>query len=204
MRQHRLAPVVLPGAQNQRRDQGRHTGVDVHHSAAGEVEHAASHEPAAAPDPVGHGGVDKQGPKGDKDDVRPEPHPLDHGARDERGGDDGEGGLVGHEEHVRNGALGLGAYPIESEVGQAAEQRAALAKGEAVRRNGPGYPDDAQRHEAHHHGVERVLVAHQATVKEGERGGHEQDQRGRDQHPGRIGRNDGRRRCGVLHGEQQG
>ena len=40
VREDRRASVVLPGAEDQRRDQGRYAGVDVHHGAAGEVERA--------------------------------------------------------------------------------------------------------------------------------------------------------------------
>ena len=151
----------------------------------------AAHEPSAAPDPVRHRGVHQQGPERDEGDVGTEPHPLHHGTRDQRRGDDGEGGLVGHEQHVGNGALCLGADALQPEVGEAAEERASVAEGQAVCRKRPGDPDDAQRHEAHHHGVERVLVPHQAAIEERERRGHEQHQRGGDQHPGGVGGIDG-------------
>ena len=128
VRQDRLAAVVLAGAEHERGDERRDAGVDVHHRAAGEVEHAAAHEPAAAPDPVRHRRVDQQGPERDEGDVGPEPHPLDHGAGDQRGRDDGERALVGHEQDVRDGALGLGAHAAEPEVGEAAEQRAPSLK----------------------------------------------------------------------------
>ncbi len=63
MRQERLASVVAARSQDQRGDQRRGAGVDVHHRAAGEVERPERPEPAAPPDPVADRGVDQQSPE---------------------------------------------------------------------------------------------------------------------------------------------
>ena len=175
------------GAEHQCRDQGRHAGVDVDHSPSCKVERAAAHEPSAAPDPVRHRGVHQQGPQGDEGDVGTEPHPLHHGTRDQGRGDDSEGGLVGHEEHVGDGAFCFSAHALQPDVGETAEEGAAVTEGQTVCRKRPGDPDNAQRHEAHHHRIERVLVPHQASIEESEGRGHEQYQCGGDQHPRGVG-----------------
>ena len=52
VRQQRRAWIVAAFADDNRRDQRRDTGVDVHDRASGEVERTHVGEPAAAPDPV--------------------------------------------------------------------------------------------------------------------------------------------------------
>ena len=116
VRQDGLAAVVLAGPEHERRHERGDAGVDVHDGAAGEVEHAPGHEPAAAPDPVRHRGVDEERPEHDEREVRPEPHALHDRARDQRRGDDREGALVGHEQDVRDGALGLEAHAGQQRI----------------------------------------------------------------------------------------
>jgi hypothetical protein len=116
VRQDRLPAIVLARSERDRRNEGRHAGVDVHHRAPREIEHPLRHQPSAAPHPVRHRRVDEQRPQHDERDVRSEAHPLHDGPRDERGRDDGEGALVRHEEQVRDGALGLEAHSREPHV----------------------------------------------------------------------------------------
>ena len=47
--------------------------------------------------------------------------------------------------------------------------------------------DRAERDEAHHHGVQRVLRAHHAAVEEAQGRRHQQHQRGGDEHPADVG-----------------
>ena len=66
---------------DQRGDQRRDAGVDVHDGAAGEVERAHLGEPAAAPDPVGDRAVDDDRPQRDEEHVGRKAHALDDRAR---------------------------------------------------------------------------------------------------------------------------
>jgi hypothetical protein len=66
--------------------------------AAGGVEQAAD-----APDHVGHGAIDEQGPEREEDRHGAELHALGKGAGDQRRGDDGEHELVDHEGLLGNG-----------------------------------------------------------------------------------------------------
>ena len=50
-----------------------------------------------------------------------------------------------------------------------------------------GHADEAKRDEAHHHGVQRVLRAHQPAIEKREGWRHEQHQRRRNQHPSCVG-----------------
>ena len=63
-----------------------------------------SYYAAAAPDPVCRRRVHQHAPRGDEPHVAAEAHALDHGARDQRGGDDGEGALIGEVQQLRVGA----------------------------------------------------------------------------------------------------
>ena len=98
--EERLAAVVLAGADDQRRRQGREAGAHLDRDAAGEVEGAAGLQPAAAEGPVGEHGVDEHRPERGEDEEGAEAHPLDHRAGDQRDGDDAEGRLEGHEDEL--------------------------------------------------------------------------------------------------------
>ncbi len=187
VRQERLASVVAARSQDPSGDQRRGAGVDVHHRAAGEVERPERPEPAAAPDPMADRGVDHQGPAGTERDESAEAHPLDHGAGDQGRSDDREGSLVGEEEEMGDRPLGLDADAGEQREVEAAEEARPRGECERVTGERPGEPHPGERGEAHHHGVERVLRAHQPAVEEGEPGGHEQHQGGRHEHPGGVG-----------------
>ena len=56
-------------------------------------------------------------------------------------------------------------------------------EGQRVADDRPQHADEAERDEAHHHRVERVLRADQPAVEERQRRRHQKHQRGRDQHP---------------------
>ena len=58
-----LAPVALPGAEHQRRDEAGDAGVDVDHRAAGEVDQPEARQEAAAPHPVGGRDIDDEQPQ---------------------------------------------------------------------------------------------------------------------------------------------
>ena len=94
-------PLRLPRMMHER--QGRGTGVDVHHRAAGEVERTHLGDPAAAPHPVGDGRVDDEEPDADEHGVGAELEPVGGRAGDQRRRDDGEGHLEGGEEDDRDG-----------------------------------------------------------------------------------------------------
>ncbi len=114
---------------------------DVDDGAAGEVEDwevaAGGVEQAAdAPDHVGHGAVDEQGPEGEEDGHGAELHALGEGAGDERRGDDGEHELVDHEGLLGNGGgvVGIGRErdAAQEEVLEAADEGVAVAEGQRV------------------------------------------------------------------------
>ena len=124
VRQERLTRVVLARAQHDRRHKGRDAGVDVHDGAAGKVERAPREEPAVRrPHPVADRAVDHQRPQRDEQQVGAEAHALDDGAGDQRGGDDREGALEAHEQHVRDRALGLEVHATEQRMVQPADER---------------------------------------------------------------------------------
>ena len=79
-------------------------------------------------------------------------------------------------------------------------KRVAVPEGQRIADDRPDDGDQAHHGEALHHGAEDVLLAHQAAVEERQSGaGHQQHQRGGDQHPGVVAR-----RLGVLDGLLQG
>jgi hypothetical protein len=197
-----LPAVILADAEHQRRHQGGHAGVDVHDGAAREVEDAAAHEPAAAPDPMRDRRVHEERPQRDEREIRSEPHPLDHGPRDQGCGDDGKGALVRHEEDVGDRPLRLDPDATQEQVRHPTEERVSFGEGETIGGERPYDAHQAQGGEAHHHGIERVLGPDQTAVEEREGRCHQQHQRGGHQHPGGIGRYHGRR--SILEREQEG
>ena len=164
----------------------RDAGVDVHHRAAREVENAELGEPAAAPDPVRDRRVDEDRPERDEGEVRPEAHAVDDRAGDQRGGDDGERRLVGHEQHVRDRALRVDAHVIEEREREVAEVVAAGAEGERVAEERPGHAAHAEGGEAHHQRVQRILRPDQAAVEEGDARCHEEHERRGYENPRRV------------------
>jgi hypothetical protein len=123
----------------------------------------------------------------DEEKVGAELHALDDRARDERGGDDREGALVGEEEDARDGPLRLETHPAQHQMGETAREVGPGGEGERVSGKRPGEAHEAQSGDAHHHRIEGILAAHHAAVEEGESGGHQQNQRRGDEHPGGVG-----------------
>ena len=93
----------------------------------------------------------------------------------------------------------LEADVLQERVVEAADDLVAVAEGERVADGRPGHRRDRDRRDAHHERVERVLRAHEPRVEEAERGGHEQDERGGDEHPRGVARVD-RPTSGSLTG----
>ena len=63
MRCHVLGAVAITLAEKQRANEARDTGIDVHHGAAGEIEHASAAEEPAAPHPMRYGRIDQKQPE---------------------------------------------------------------------------------------------------------------------------------------------
>ena len=189
--QEREAAVILASADDERRCEGGEAGGHLDRDAAREVERAAVEEEAAAEDPVGEHGVDEDRPQDQEEEVGREAHPLDHGAGDERGRDDAEAALEGEEDEVRDRlplGIGLEADVLEEGVAEVADEAAALAEGERVADERPADRHHAERGDRHHERVEGVLRANEPGVEDAEADGHEEDHRGRHQHPGGIAR----------------
>lgn len=126
---------ALPLAQQNGQHQGGHTGVDVHHGAAGEVDgcdvgrsllidpedHCSdatfgAGEQAAAPNHVGQREVHQGHPDAAEHQPGAELHPLGHRTADQRDGDDGERQLEGHPDdggHGAETAQHVGAHPVD-------------------------------------------------------------------------------------------
>ena len=62
-----------------------------------------------------------------------------------------------------------------------------MAERDGVAEERPRQADEAQRGEAHHQCVERVLRTNHPAVKEAQGGGHHQDESGGDEQPGGVG-----------------
>ena len=186
-----LGAGVPPLPDEQRRRYRSHSGVYVDDGAAGKVQCAVPHlaYPAAAPYPVGDGGVHEGDPYHQEYEVRRELEALDERARYERRRDDGEHHLE-YDEQQRGDAV---VYLIDVDAGKAEEaqvphERATLSERQAV---SPQHPDDAHHghgHEAVHERADDVSGADEASVEEGEPGRHEQHQGRSRQHPGGMTR----------------
>ena len=199
VRRHRRGREALALAQHQAGHQAGDTGVDVHHGAAGEVDHPCVPQQRAvtAPDHVGHRRVDHGEPHGHEDQHGGELHALGEGTHDQRRGDDGEGHLEGDEHAFREGADQAFLGQVDQEgVVQAADDgvdvehtgfHAFGAEGQAV---AVGEPEDAHQAgdgEALHHHRQDVLGTHHAGIEQRQAGdGHEQHQGGGGQHPGGV------------------
>ena len=102
-------------------------------------------EPAAAEGPVGEHRVDEHRPERGEDQERAEAHPLDHGAGDQRRGDDAEGRLEGQEDEVgdRRPFARREGDVVQADVAEAADQRAVAVEGERVADQRPETPATA-------------------------------------------------------------
>ncbi len=190
MGEGRLAGEVLAGSEQDRGHERRHAGVDVDDGPAREVEGSHPAQEPSAPDAVRDGGIDEERPEGDEEEIGGKAHPLHDGARDQGGRDDGERRLERHEEEMGNrGGVGRGRQvdAAQQRVGQPAGEGSSRGKREGVAQGRPREADEAERHDAHHHRVQGVLRADESSVEEGEGGGHEKNEGGRDEHPGNVG-----------------
>ena len=205
-------------AEDQARDQTGHTGVDVHHGTASEVQHApvTQQRTRTAPDHVGNRCVDQGEPDAHEDQHRGELHTLGEGADDERRSDDGKGHLEGDEHRLREqrrraGDAGRG-HTRQEQLGQAAHKGVEVddacfhtrgVERHAVAVDEPQDGDQAGNGEALHHHGKNVLGAHHAAVEQGQAGnGHEQHQRGGCEHPRRVaGIEDWSRHFVCRHGQ---
>jgi len=177
-------------------DERGDAGSDVDDGAAGEVERgnvaaAGIEESADAPDHVGHGAIDEQRPEGEKDGHGAELHAFGEGAGDERRRDDGKHELVDHVGLLGDGGgvVGVGseADAAQEDVFEAADEGVAVAEGEGVAADRPEDGDEAHHGKALHHGGKDVFAPYEAAVEERETGaGHEENERGRDKHPGVV------------------
>ena len=158
-------------------------------------------EPVERPDHVGQRAVHERHPQHHEHAEGPEANALGDGPADQGRGDDREHPLE-HDVHVDRDVVSRqlrGRFdPLqEDEVPTPADQAAVLhakeveldgrwAEGQRVTDRDPVNADDRQRCHALHHGGEDVLAPHHAAVEEGQPRHHEQDERARGQHPGRV------------------
>ena len=99
--QQRLAPVVLARADDEsRRPAPRSPSPSRPGTPPAKSSVPCVLQPAAAERPVREHGVDEHRPQRGEDEERPEAHPLDDRARDQRRGDDAERRLEGEEEQL--------------------------------------------------------------------------------------------------------
>jgi hypothetical protein len=107
--------------------QRRDTGVDVHHGAAREVQHAPVPEERARAGPghVADGRIDQHQPERREDKHRGELHAFREGAADQRRRDDEEGELEHDENRFRIGARqAVHRHVLQEHVVQVAHERA--------------------------------------------------------------------------------
>ena len=176
--------------QHQGEDQRRNPGGRVHDDAAGEVDHALVGQPAAAPDPMGHGRITEEQPESGKDQHGGKVHTLDERAHDQRRSDDRESHLEHEEQGFRNGlTVQRRACDACHHAFCKAAQIAAFARPErdGIAAHEPDQADQAGNGKAVHEHRQQILCLHETAIEEGQpRKGHEQDQRRRGEDPGRV------------------
>ena len=101
VRRHGLLRKPGTGPQHQRRYQRGHARGQMDHGAAGEVQKAQVRQPAAAPDPMTHRGVDDQRPEHREQEHGREPHAFGETTHNQGAGDDGESQLKGEKDRFR-------------------------------------------------------------------------------------------------------
>ena len=141
--------------------------------AAGEVEGAEFSEEAAAPYPVGHGIVNKEGPEQDEDDEGVELHAFGKSPGNEGRRDDSEHALKGDEGQFRNRsdeAVNVG------------------TEGHGIADENPFDRNHGDDEEALHNRCQYVFIADHAAVEEAQARRHEKDEGGTDEYPGRVAR----------------
>ena len=190
VRHHGTARIAFALAYDQGRRQARHAGVDMHHSAAGEIQDALVAQPAAAPNPVAHGGIDQDQPRRHEPQHGGEFHALGEGAHDEGGRDNGESHLKGHKDALWYGpAQGVHRETLEEGLPQRPPVGAVASEGKAVAERHPQHGHQRGDGETLHHHGEDILAPDHARVKQGQpRNGHKQHQGRGGQHPGGVAR----------------
>ena len=214
VREDGIRAVTLALAEHDHAGETGDAGVDVHHGAAREVEHAERGEPAVGrPHPVRHRHVDAQRPQRHEHEHRGELDALGERAGDQRRRDDREHELEHHEDGFGDGrrevadrhlaALGV-EQAFEREARRAAEPRRVFGECQAVADDDPQHGDEAGDRETLRHRRQQVFLAHHAAIEEREtRQRHQQHERGRRQHPGGVAawrscrRRRGTARCGA-------
>ena len=196
VRHERRASNHSATSEQERRDKCRSAGAHVHDSSPGKVQGAEPAQPAAvAPYPVRERIVHECRPGEPEEQIRGEAHPLDDGARNQRNGDHREHRLKQREGDMRDRRgvrrIRRGTNARKAPPRQAAECGVARCEGERIADDHPLHGDDAEWSERHHHAVERVLAAHEPTIKEREARHHQHHEGGGHQHPCGITRRDG-------------
>ena len=202
MRSHRSGRETFALAQYQARDQTGDTGVDVHHGAAGEVEHAPVPHQAAVtgPDHVRDRCINQGEPDAHEDQHRGELHALGERTDNQRRSDDREGHLESDEHSLREQRRRAGnarrRNTGEERLAHATEERievddallhAGGVEGNAVAINDPQDADQTGNGEALHQHGKNVFRANHTAVEQRQTGdGHEQHQRCRGEHPGGV------------------
>ncbi|MNS84853.1 hypothetical protein D3C72_1186920 [compost metagenome] len=198
MRLHRFAAVANALAHHIGAHQASHTGVDVHHGAAGEVQRTLGVQQArrrfgCEPHHMGDRHIGEGEPDHGEHQHRREAGAFGEAAHDQCAGDAGERGLERGEQQLGQGVRhGVGAirrceHAREEGARQAAEEGVALGEREGVSIDEP--ENQAQHERAQHlqqHG-QHVLAAYQAAIEHRQTGyGHHQYKQGRDEQPGDI------------------
>ena len=187
VREERLPSVIAARPEHERRRERSRGRVDVDDGAPGVIEDAQrpSHPPPQTQCATGaytttvHSAMNaRYGPNRIRSTIAP---------GNERGGDDGERGLVGHEQEMRDRTLCLETDVLETEELQPAYRARPPPERQGVGKQCPGQPDDSERGHTHHHGIEGVLGANQAAIEERQGRCHEQHERRRNQHPDGVG-----------------
>ena len=143
----------------------------VHNCAASKVKGAHLAHPAAAPHPVGHGGVNKEQPQAREHKHGREADALSVGTGNKGYGKSGKHALITHKYRV--GQLGgrrgrFAANTFEEEEGKIADNAAhVFTKSQGVTHNGPEYRNKRQRTVAVHVRGQNVAGANKATVEKG-------------------------------------
>ena len=170
--------------------------------AAGKVEGAELGQEAAAPDPVGHGIINKERPNKDEGDKGMKLHAFGKGAGNQGRRDDGKHALEGDEGQFRNRSV--------VEDGHADTGKAYFIKrpdetvnvgteGHGIADENPFDGNHGDDEEALHNRCQYVFIADHAAVEEAQSRCHEKYQGRTDEHPGGIAwiyRSRGRRKNG--------
>ena len=103
VRRQIVAAIATPRTEHVSCSQSGDAGVQVHHRAAGEIDHASGTEETAAPHPVRDRYIDQQKPEHTEQQKCREAQTIGNRTRDKRHSDNGECHLVDHEKAFGNG-----------------------------------------------------------------------------------------------------